>query len=121
MKKLITVGAGGLLVVAACLTLNLRPAAASSAASTDLQHDLQAAQAGPTGTANDTDSAAELDTDNGQVENVDEQEADSGDHQSGDATKDQSTEPQNDSNASSSDSGASGPEAQDGTTGQSSS
>jgi hypothetical protein len=82
MKKLLAVPAIGALIAAAAFTISTSSVAASTPGN-DFQNDLTAAQAGPTGTANDEDTAAELEVDNGQVENVDVQSGDTGDHQDG--------------------------------------
>jgi hypothetical protein len=93
MKKILTVPAIGVLAAAAAVTIGIgTSSAAASNPGYDFQNDLRMAQAGPTGTANDEDTAAEFDVDNGQVENVDVQSGDTGDHQDGAANAGQSRE-----------------------------
>src|ERR1700716_2192821 len=59
-------------------------------AASDLSTDIQAGHTGPTATANDQDTAAQFNVDDGQVNNVEEQTGQSGDQQTGESSAAQS-------------------------------
>lgn len=109
MSRLRYLAAAGILAATTCAALSINGATAATPAGNDLQNDVHAsAQSGQAGTANDTDTAAEFDTDNQQVDDVQSQDGQVGDQQSGAADNGQSTSADNQSKAADSQSGDQG-------------
>jgi len=77
MRRLRYLVAAGLLAAAICAVQGARGAVA--AGPTDLQNDIQASQSDNPITANDVDTAAEFNVDDGAVQDVQEENGQSGD------------------------------------------